>query len=150
MGESAKLPLYEEALKMAQVPVKIDAHTGQIQFRTQGSWGKCYAGKHCVLAVQKAKETGYTPKPVEGAICSDLEESYWCGACWLVGLSEHSKFAENNRKLAAKGKAKEKAKKEAPKRPLPKANGRCRWASAVRTTPAQLRVGTAASSGRAS
>ena len=106
MGEPAKLPLYEEALAMAQVPVKINAHTGQIQFRTQGDWGKCCAGKHCVLAVQKSKETGYTPKPVEGAIFSDLEESYWCGARWLVGLSEHRKFAEGNRKLAAKGKVK--------------------------------------------
>jgi len=46
MGEPAKLPLYEEALKIAQVPVKINAHTGQIQFRTKGSWGKCCAGKH--------------------------------------------------------------------------------------------------------
>ena len=105
MGEPARLPLYDEAMAIAQVPVQINAHTGQIQFRTKGEWGKCCAGKHCVLAVQKATVTGYTPKPIEGAIFSDLGEAFWCGACWLVGLSEHSKFAEGNRKLAAKGKA---------------------------------------------
>ena len=84
----SKVPLFDLAMGVSEIPNMINCHTGQIKFRTEASWGKCCAGTHCVVAIQKAKDTGFSPKAVEGPIFSDLEGYFWCGPCMAAAVTE--------------------------------------------------------------
>ena len=106
MGEEGGVPLYDLALAAAEIPNTINSYMGQIKFRTEGHWGKCCAGTNCVVARQKSKDTGFNPKVIEGPTFSDLEKNFWCGSCWTVGIEEHTKFTETQKKAARKGQKK--------------------------------------------
>jgi len=96
---SPLIAAYLNTLALQLFPARINCHTGNSGFRTTGEWMKCWGGKACLAAAERADRSGANNKgSTEGPVFLDMKGIPWCRMCWADALERHGYIRAAQRK----------------------------------------------------